>query len=273
MKKIFYNSSMPRSGSTLLQNLLGQNPNIYVTPTSGVLELIYAARVNYTESPEFKAQETEVMKKAFLGFCKGGMDNYYAAITDKPYIIDKSRGWGIHYDFLKEVRGEAPKVICIVRDLREIFSSMEKNFRKSQTQHQKIVNHAEMSGTNTAKRIDIWATSQPVGLALERLQQMILEGIDKNVLFIRFEDLCINPGEEVRKIYEYLEIESFNHDFNNIEQITVEDDQVYGVFGDHKIRTKIAPVPFTHNTILGSSASDWIYNTYKWYFDRFKYKK
>ena len=43
MEKLFFQSSLPRAGSTLLQNIMGQNPDFYVTPTSGVLELVYAA--------------------------------------------------------------------------------------------------------------------------------------------------------------------------------------------------------------------------------------
>jgi hypothetical protein len=39
-KTIFFNSSLPRAGSTLFQNLIGQNPEFYVTPTSGLIELI-----------------------------------------------------------------------------------------------------------------------------------------------------------------------------------------------------------------------------------------
>ena len=66
MKQIFFQSSLPRSGSTLLQNILGQNTDFYVTPTSGLLELVYAARNNYSTSPEFKAQDAELMKKGFL---------------------------------------------------------------------------------------------------------------------------------------------------------------------------------------------------------------
>jgi len=58
MKKIFFQSSLPRAGSTLLQNVMGQNPDFYVTPTSGVLELLYASRGNFTSSPEFKAQDS-----------------------------------------------------------------------------------------------------------------------------------------------------------------------------------------------------------------------
>jgi sulfotransferase len=94
--QIFFQSSLPRAGSTLSQNIMGQNPEFYVTPTSGVLELVYAARNNYTNSPEFKAQDQDLMKKGFLSFCRNGVEGFFHAITDKPYILDKSRGWGVH---------------------------------------------------------------------------------------------------------------------------------------------------------------------------------
>ena len=43
MEKLFFQSSLPRAGSTMLQNILAQNPDVYATPTSGVLELISCA--------------------------------------------------------------------------------------------------------------------------------------------------------------------------------------------------------------------------------------
>jgi len=79
--KIYFQSSLPRAGSTLLQNVIGQNPDFYVTPTSGVLELVYAARANYSSSPEFKAQDQGLMKEGFLSFCKGGVEGFFGAIT------------------------------------------------------------------------------------------------------------------------------------------------------------------------------------------------
>jgi sulfotransferase len=270
MKQIFFQSSLPRSGSTLLQNILGQNPDFYVTPTSGLLELVYAARNNYSTSPEFKAQDAELMRKGFLSFCRGGIDGFFDAITDKSYVMDKSRGWGIHYGFLNNIYPN-PKIVCMIRDPRDIITSMEKNFRKNQHMDSGIVNHAEMKGTTTEKRIDIWVNSQPVGLAMERLQQMIKEGIDRNVLFIKFEDLCIYPEVEMRRLYSYLGVEHYKHDFNNVEQITKEDDSVYGIYGNHNIRTVIKPVDSGHDEILGNYASEWIRNHYGWFYDRFEY--
>ena len=230
VKKIFFQSSLPRAGSTLLQNVMGQNPEFYVTPTSGVLELVYASRANYTNSPEFKAQDQNLMRDGFLNFCNQGVHGFFNAVTDKPYVLDKSRGWGVHYGFLNSFYPN-PKVICMVRDLRGVYSSMEKNFRKNQHMDSGIVNHAQMQGTTTEKRIDIWSQSQPVGLAIERLQQVFKEGINQNMLFVKFEDFCSNPKTEMQRIYNYLELPYYEHDFNNVEQITQEDDAVYGIYG------------------------------------------
>lgn len=270
-KKLFFQSSLPRSGSTLLQNIIGQNPNFYVTPTSGVLELVFAARANYTDSPEFKAQNQDLMREGFRGFCREGVMGFYNAITDKPYILDKSRGWGYYQNFLNFFYPN-PKIICMIRDPRSIFSSMEKNYRKNPDKTQRITADANMAGITTEQRVDIWAGGQPVGLAFERLRQIIKQGDDKNMLFIKFEDLTLNPQKEIDKIYSYLEIEPYDHDFNNIEQVTKEDDTVYGPFGDHIIKKQVKPVLVNYNLILGNHASNWIKNNYSWFYDYFSYR-
>src|SRR5579862_3560317 len=150
--RIFYQSSMPRSGSTLLQNIFAQNPDFYVTPTSGLLELIFGARLNYTNSPEFKAQDAALMKKAFLAFNRAGMHAYFKALTDKPCVLDKSRSWGIHFDLLRMILGEDPKIICMVRDLRQVLASLEKMFRQNPEKSRPIESHLNLSGTTTFKR-------------------------------------------------------------------------------------------------------------------------
>ena len=183
VEKIFYQSSLPRAGSTMLQNIMAQNPDIYATPTSGVLELIFAARSNYTNSPEFQAQDAELMKDGFLNFCKEGMYGFYNAITDKPFVIDKSRGWGIHYDFLNLIHPE-PKIICMVRDLRDIFASMEKNYRAHPEKHNEILDWSKMQGTTVPKRVDYWAAGPPVGMSMERLTEIFRTGLNNKMLFV-----------------------------------------------------------------------------------------
>lgn len=268
--QIFYQSSMPRSGSTLLQNLLAQNPLIYSTPTSGVLELIYAARMSYSSSLEFKAQDTELMKKGFIHFCRQGMHGFYQAITNKPYVIDKSRGWAIHYDMLNLIRPD-PKIICMVRDLGCILTSMEKRFRNNPLNHNVVINHQELANTTTEKRVITWLKEPPIGIALERLSQMILQGIDKKICFIKYEDLCANPAIQLKRVYDFLGIQPYNHNFNNIQQVTNEDDTVYGIFGNHDVRAVLQLVPDQQEEILGNQIINGLKHQYKWYYDYFGY--
>jgi len=56
------------------------------------------------------------MKKGWLNFCRQGMEGFFNGITDKKYVVDKSRGWGIYYDFLNTFYPN-PKIVCMIRDL------------------------------------------------------------------------------------------------------------------------------------------------------------
>ena len=262
---------MPRAGSTLLQNILAQNPNFYVTPTSGLLELVFGARANYTESSEFKAQDEAAMKKAFLAFSRKGMEGYFRALTDKPYVLDKSRGWGVHFDLLSLIFDEEPKIICMVRDLRQILASMEMKFRQNPDKHRAIENHTNLSGTTTLKRAVMHLQSPPVGLALDRLAEIHQRGWNKKVLFIRYEDLAAQPKQNMQKVYAYLGIPEFQHNFNEVAQVTQEDDRAYGSPGLHAIRPKVEPLAHDYVSIIGKDAVRFVQNNFAWYFTLFGY--
>jgi len=269
---LFFQSSMPRAGSTLLQNILGQNPDFFVTPTSGALELIFGARYNYSNCPEFKAQDPELMKKAFLAFCQAGLKNYYTPLTDKPYIVDKSRGWGVHYDLLTQVLGEEPKILCMVRDLRQILASMEKLYRLNNHKAQPIENHAKLQGTTTFKRMVAQLQNPPVGLALDRLIEIHQRGWAPKIHFVRYEDLSTKPAETMQKIYDYLGVKPFNHNFTQVKQVTQEDDVVNGFDGLHVIREKVELTSNDCLEILGRDAVRHIEHHFAWYFQRFGYQ-
>ena len=274
LNKVFFQSSMPRSGSTLFQNLMAQNPDFYATPTSGLLELVFGARANYTNSPEFKAQSSELMEFGFKEFCKQGMLGYYSAITDKKYVLDKSRGWGVYRPFLNEFYPD-PKIICLVRDLRSVVASYEKIYRKNPLKHDPVRDDSTGRGTIVHKRVDEWMLpTSTIGRAVERIQEMIRLGHDDKILFVKYEDLCLNPEFEMKRVYEYLGVDFFQHDFESIEQVTQEDDEVYGLISDlHTIRKSLTMLPLDYKQILGQDICNWIYTTYQWYFEKFNYRK
>lgn len=271
--KIFFQSSLPRSGSTLLQNIMGQNPDFYVTPTSGLIELIYGARKNFSEAPEFKSiPDKELLTKGFAAFCNQGIHAYASAMTDKKYYLDKGRSWGIYYDWVKSFLPYEPKMICMVRDLRDIFCSMEKLFRRNPERDNGIVNWMTMQNTTLAKRIDFYSTNVPLGIALDRLESVIQNGTAPNILFIKYENFCLRPDSEISRIYNFFEIPYFQHNYDNIPQITVEDDAPYAM-SDHTIRNSLDMQQSDALRVLGHQVCDWIYQRYAWFYDYFKYSK
>ena len=272
MQTIFYQSSMPRAGSTLLQNIMGQNPEFHVTPTSGMIDLMLGARIGYNGNQEAKAGDKDMWREGFYAFSKAGLNAYVANLTDKPYILDKNRNWAASYPLLIKMY-DSPKVLFLVRDLRDIFASMEKKFRANPDVEDGTVDNMNLTGLTTQARVEKWAMSHPIGHALPKLHQSMLDKTANNFLFLRYEDLCASPKAVVDSIYDYFELPRYKHDFNHVEQITVEDDTVHGIYGDHIIRNKVEALKNDSKDVLGDYTYEWIYSNFRWYFDSFNYKK
>ena len=270
-KQIFYSSSLPRAGSTLFQNIMADNPDFYCTPTSGLIELVLNAKNIFNQSQAFQAQDLNKMERPLVEFCRKGMEGYFDSLTDAPYVLDKSREWSINYDLINRLFPN-PKIICMVRDPRAIYASMEKNFRKNPTRNSGVQDANQLVGTTLDKRINHWADNVPVGLSMDRLKDCMQQGIGKKMLFVRYEDLMSNPEQEIRRVYEYLELPYYEgHNFETVTQHTHENDTVHGVFGDHTLRTKFEKLPDDYEDVLGYDLSTNIKNTYPWFYTNFGY--
>jgi sulfotransferase len=272
--KIFFNSSMPRSGSTLMQNILGNNPSFHATPTSAVLDMLNASKRVYTNSPTIKAQDEKEMKSAFLMYSRYALEGYFSALTDKPYVIDKSRGWAINMPYLSAFYPN-PKIICMVRDLRDIVSSMEKNHRKHPDKWDTSLDPENPTGITIGDRVSMWMNpqSKPVGDTLNKLKEVISREKDaeKKICFVRFEDLCTNPETVMQGVYKYLELPYYPIDYSNVTQVTKEDDKFHGRYGDHKINSNIKPIKSSASELLGNHICKQLFEKNKWYFNYFNY--
>ncbi len=267
-KKLVFNASLPRSGSTLMQNILAQNPRFYCTPTSGVIDLMLASRKYYTELAEFKAQDPDLMQKGFLNYCRYGINGFYEGVTDKPVCVDKCRSWFLYHDWVKQYVPN-PKYIVCVRDLRAILSSMEKLFRKNRDR----ADADEVTGTLTMitvnNRVMRWLNGPPVGIAIGRLIEAIQTNLIRQLHVVRFEDLTTNPADVMKRVYDYLEEPYFEHDFNNVAQMTQENDQYHTIYGDHRIRSKVEPVTPDFIDVLGKDLCNMVRTNYALFYNAF----
>ncbi len=259
---VHFLGGLPRSGSTLLMNLLGQNPRFAVTPTSGLLELIHAMRHNFSTLPEFKAQDQQEMSKRFSNACRGCIEGWFKG---SEVAIDKSRGWLAYYELLKQIYPN-PKIIVPVRDLRGCLTSMERLWRKSPQIQDPREKAAELQFVTVKNRTEHWLKSPPFGLAIDRINDSIRRKNAEFFLFIRMEDLITEPENELERIYEYIEERPFSHQFDNIEKITHENDAYHGPMGDHTVHSTLKHVDENWEDILGKDISDDVLIRYDWFY-------
>jgi sulfotransferase len=248
----YFVSGMPRSGSTLLCNILAQNPKFYVTPTSSLLNLMLAVRERCSTLPQLKASDDPTISMRILR----GMFYGYFTNTDKPVCIDKARGWCRHVEMAEEVLGHPVKLLVCVRDVREVLASFEGLWRKN-CGHRTIpqeLNNYENFQTIEGRLGVFMSDKEVVGSSYNSIRDAVHRGHAKQMLFIDFDSLTQNPEKAMKKVYEFLGEEYFMHDFNNVEQVIHEKDEYYGFDDLHTIRPTVTPVEHKWPELLGHAA-------------------
>jgi len=251
-KTYHFISGLPRSGSTLLANILAQNPRFHTTATSGIADIMLMVRNQWDKLLEFQAHPNDDAKKRVL---KGVFQAYFEDV-EKPVVFDKSRAWVAFLELLEYSIGYKPKILVPVRDVRDILASFEKLWRKNASTRQIPQEAANYVDFQTVEgRCAVWMRgNEPVGIAYNRIKDAVVRGYTSQLYFVEFERLTRNPEDVMKEIYAFLGETYFKHDFNKVDQVTVENDTVYGIEGLHDIRNKVEPIEPQWSTILGHAS-------------------
>ena len=268
-KTIHFIAGMPRAGSTLLCNILAQNPRFQVTATSGILETLFIMRKNWEDILEFKAPGLPPNTREKRNVMRAMLDGYFADSPGRggrPVVFDKSRSWLAHLEMAESILGRKAKVLVPVRDVREILSSFEKIWRKSRatgpTPHEQQF-YREFQ--TVEGRCDVMMREdQVVGIAYTRVRDALVRGFRDRMHFVPFEHLTARPAEVLAGIYKFLGEEPFTHNFEHVEQVTSEDDTMYNLKGLHDIRPKVEPAPIQAPQVLGAAAAEKWKGPYVW---------
>lgn len=249
-KTFYFMAGLPRSGSTLLSSLLNQNPRFYSGPSSPVVPTMIMLEQSFSNGELFRGYpKVEVAKNIIASI----LPQYYSDIN-KPIIFDKNRSWVNRINYIHGYFDIAPKVICPVRDISEILTSFIMMRRRNFNVDQNNINFIDdmLIKSNIPltddNRCQLLASPDGIlGQSYIGLQQAILEGYDHFLHFVEYKDLVTNPQETLNKIYEFLDEDSFEHTFDNLENPHRENDlQVYGMADMHEVRSVVkstAPKP------------------------------
>ena len=251
-KQIHFIAGLPRAGSTLLCNILNQNPAFHATSTSGILEIVLAIRNQWENVAELRASPNKVGKTAVINNI---LHNYVQNI-ERPVYFDKSRGWIAYIELAEAILERKAKILVPVRKITDILSSFENLYRKNAHDWQLPQEKSHFFEWQTVEgRADIWMRNdQPVGIAYNRIRDAISRGYQDRLLFIEFDHLTNNPDESMLQVYNFLEEDYYAHDFEYVEQVTQENDDIHGIPGLHIIRNKVEPVTDRGDTLIGKTA-------------------
>jgi sulfotransferase len=108
--------------------------------------------------------------------------------------------------------------------------------------------------------------------ALWAQSQAFIRGDQKHLLMVEYDDLIQNPNETLKKIYEFLEIDFYSHNFDKIENTHREIDDQWYLKDMHHVRSKLEkkshnPESVLSNEILNkySNLEYWKYSDHRYY--------
>jgi hypothetical protein len=218
MKKLHFCGGLPRSGSTVLMNILQQNPRIFTTGTCALPEILHThilVKSRFRES--FQAMSIDQADRAVYGLIHGATRGWFEALTNKPVVISKNRMWSELFHLYDD-----SKYIVTVRDLRDIVESFEKVNSKTLALHSFGDRNIFVPAMHKHEKYRHYfdeSNSLSVPLSTEIPRMMEVFGKKKNnVLFVRYEDFTKDPIYILRKLYNFLEEDWFEHDLNHISQ-------------------------------------------------------
>lgn len=239
MKAVHFICGLPRSGSTLLCNLLNQNPDVYASSTSHVPHVLAAMTSVHTRSPEVKAstiREKEHSLHRLRSAMRGYVEGWYDADHGGHVVFDKSRLWNSHLPLLEWLYPQSKAVIC-VRDLRSIFASMERRHVETP-----MFDEAEnIVQKSLYQRADgMFSPEGIIGSPLIGIEDAIRRD-SPNKVFMIYETLAQNPQRTLTTLYDFLKLPAFEHDFEHVENVAEDIDALYHFKFPHEGSGKIEP--------------------------------
>ena len=226
MKKVYFLSGLPRSGSTVLAAILSQHPDLHASSTSGLLDMLVGTLTAWADSMNTKAQKDqqaaeEEIQRVLKNICNTKYDE-----IDKPVILDKARGWADDTNMrtMAKVLGHKPKIIATVRKVEDCAASFVRIAKP--------------------ENLDKFLVEDELIAHLKESYQTLEKGYSfapECFLIVDYDDLMNDPQKELDRIHEFLELTSFNYNLNAIDGTNLQerDEEVWLVPGLHDVQPKL----------------------------------
>jgi sulfotransferase len=243
-KSIIFVTGLPRSGSTLLCQLLAQHPDVHSTAQSSPLcHALDTLRRRLSDDPFLLAQLDADFDAAYArltGAFRGFLQGWFAQ-ADEAWVVDKNRGWLSMVETVRYLEPDFRMLVC-VRELAQIYGSIE-------SQHEKTIlldfpDH--LANRSRYARADaLFGPNGVIGKPLRALQsvQDLDESIRQRLFYVVFEDLMREPQRVLRDVSEWLGLRAAAIDLDRLDLQPPESDSHYRFKYPHRVAASIQPPP------------------------------
>lgn len=235
-------SGLPRSGSQVLSSMLNQHPDIYASTTSPVADLIGLVGEQW---PNISRALVDPDPKQYSNILLGTIDGAYKHIN-KSTIVDKNRLWPRYGDITQQAFGFNPRIICTVRSIPDILASycllIEKNNDRITYIDQDLIDLGLPINTKNRCKI-LW--ERYITHPYNSLRIGVNAG-NVDMLFLEYTDIVGNGQTTVDKICNFIGIDNFTLNTNDLQPMDENDGFHGGLVGLHDVRPtlkKASPPP------------------------------
>lgn len=242
-KQYYFLAGLFRSGNTLLSSILNQNPNIYSSPINPLCEYLFAC---HTIKNTYQSSLINTFPERSSNMITKMIDEYYFNV-DKKIIIDREKNWA-HPENIKlilEYIDNNPKIIFTTRPVLESIASQIAIDREKSI-FRKMYQDGYLFNENISPNDNIAEFMMSYGSPFNNLLFSALKSIDdpktsKMIHIVEYENLISDSENTMNKIYDFLEIDNFKHDFNNIKRIENYNESLVGHAEDfHEVRPTLS---------------------------------
>lgn len=203
-------TGLPRTGSSVIANILKQNPEIHSEVNSSLPSLIGGLHANWSAITNGDSLD----KKSSV--LRGIIEGFYSNIS-QPVVFDRSINWVPLIPQLEAILQREVKILVCVRNPAEILTSFEKSRKENPLAVSEADQQLKSTGSSIASRAFHYAGPDgALGTSHRNIKDAVTMGYLDRMLFVDYGRYCSSPKSQTKRIYDFFKLPEFTHDFTNI---------------------------------------------------------
>lgn len=224
-KNIFHLVGMPRAGNTVLGGIINQNPDLQVSPLSPLARTVSTLHQSFGgeawENFDWSSEQDSLARKTAQAWYSDAKANN---------IIDR----GTWFPEVVKRLSDNPKVVILQRDIFEVFASFIK-WANNNIDNFIYTNVPSRKPEQVMSYLSEYGNVQTSARMIYTYQQYVKENNDIDVMYIDYKDLTSDTENVIKNLYNFLEVDMFDHDFNNIKSFQFEGQK----YNDSRVGTNL----------------------------------